>query len=360
VIAAAALAGCGGDAPSTPRAAATPAATPATTPSPTPTPTPEPTAVADAAPGRFFVDPRNHAVVQERQWRAEGRTADADRVHRIARQPTATWFSGEEEGLASTDPAAEAAGLRAVTLKARTLTQRATAAGRTAIIVAFNVPHRDCGSHSAGGARDAAAYARWIRALGQGIGPRKALVILEPDAVAAVADVGARCLPQPQVAERVGLLRAAVRELGRQHGVQVYLDGGNPGWVRPHGMADLMRRAGVAEADGFSVNVSNFKTTKDSVAYGDELGGLLGGSHYVVDTGRNGNGPYGGRSGPEWCNPPGRALGRAPTTHTGAERADAFLWIKQPGDSDGSCRDGEPPAGQWWPDYALELVRNAR
>ncbi|MGH3927116.1 MAG: hypothetical protein ACRDTT_30325 [Pseudonocardiaceae bacterium] len=36
---------------------------------------------------------------------------------------------------------------------------------------------------------------------------------------------------------------------------------------------------------------------------------------------------------------------------------DAFLWIKEPGDSDGSCRPGEPAAGAWWPDYALTLAR---
>ena len=77
-------------------------------------------------------------------------------------------------------------------------------------------------------------------------------------------------------------------------------------------------------------------------------------------TGRNGNGPYDGDGGPQWCNPPGRALGPAPTTRTGQPLADAFLWIKQPGASDGSCRPGEPSAGQWWPDYALALARNTR
>nr|ABK58684.1 unknown [Streptomyces fradiae] len=33
--------------------------------------------------------------------------------------------------------------------------------------------------------------------------------------------------------------------------------------------------------------------------------------------------------------------------------------IKRPGDSDGPCRGG-PEAGQWWPDYALGLARNAK
>ncbi|RKN54957.1 endoglucanase, partial [Streptomyces klenkii] len=82
---------------------------------------------------------------------------------------------------------------------------------------------------------------------------------------------------------------------------------------------------------------------------------LLGGAHFVIDTSRNGNGPYEGTDEP-WCNPPGRALGDAPTAGTGDPLVDAYLWIKRPGESDGECRGG-PPAGQWWPEYALALAR---
>jgi endoglucanase len=75
--------------------------------------------------------------------------------------------------------------------------------------------------------------------------------------------------------------------------------------------------------------------------------------HFVIDTSRNGNGPYGN----EWCNPPGRALGIPPTTDTGEELCDAFLWIKVPGESDGTGNGG-PRAGKFWPEYADELVNN--
>ncbi|NEE07199.1 glycoside hydrolase family 6 protein, partial [Streptomyces sp. SID7499] len=75
-----------------------------------------------------------------------------------------------------------------------------------------------------------------------------------------------------------------------------------------------------------------------------------------IDTSRNGNGPYtGGDPAESWCNPPGRALGEAPTTQTGDERVDAYLWIKRPGESDGDCKGG-PKAGAWWPEYALGLA----
>ena len=37
---------------------------------------------------------------------------------------------------------------------------------------------------------------------------------------------------------------------------------------------------------------------------------------------------------------------------------DAYLWVKTPGESDGTCNGG-PRAGQWWPEYALGLSRTA-
>jgi endoglucanase len=37
---------------------------------------------------------------------------------------------------------------------------------------------------------------------------------------------------------------------------------------------------------------------------------------------------------------------------------DGLLWIKAPGESDGSCNGG-PSAGTWWPEYALGLAERA-
>ena len=111
---------------------------------------------------------------------------------------------------------------------------------------------------------------------------------------------------------------------------------------------------------GFSLNVSNYVTTEANTAYGNDLSGLLGGKHFVIDTSRNGNGPYTGNDGaPTWCNPPGRAIGDVPSTTT-AQPLVAGYWIKAPGESDGACRPGAPPAGVWWPDYALGLVQGSQ
>ena len=40
--------------------------------------------------------------------------------------------------------------------------------------------------------------------------------------------------------------------------------------------------------------------------------------------------------------------------------AVAFLWIKEPGVSDGDCRPGEPKAGVFRPDYARRLIDQRR
>jgi endoglucanase len=109
----------------------------------------------------------------------------------------------------------------------------------------------------------------------------------------------------------------------------------------------------VGRAQGFSLNVSNFNATSDEVAYGESISARIGGKHFVIDTSRNGNGSDG-----QSCNPPGRALGTPPTAATGYPLVDAFLWIKIPGESDGPCQGG-PPAGTWWPAYALELAEDA-
>jgi endoglucanase len=94
-----------------------------------------------------------------------------------------------------------------------------------------------------------------------------------------------------------------------------------------------------------------------------------------------------------WCNAPGSGLGPRPTASTGAPLVDAYLWVKTPGESDGQCDAAggarawdysiytapgwptdaahqalfdplwgqyDPAAGQWFPQIALQLARNAK
>ncbi|MCM1972821.1 MULTISPECIES: glycoside hydrolase family 6 protein [Streptomyces] len=293
---------------------------------------------AAPAPGSpFWVDPGSPAAQQIELWQRQGRTEDAKLLRRIADRPAALWPTGESDP----GPAIRAA------------TAAAAAEGRTAVFVAYDIPHRDCGQHSAGGAPDADAYRRWIERFAQSLGGSKALVVLEPDAVAHMVD---GCTPGELHAEREQLLSEAIRRFKRQPHTKVYLDAGNPAWIKePEKLVEPLLRAGIAEADGFALNVSNFQTDEVTKEYGRVLSRRLDGKHFVIDTSRNGNGPLPG----VWCNPPGRALGSAPTTRTGDPVVDAYLWVKRPGESDGTCAGG-PPAGQWWPEYALGLARNAK
>ena len=118
-------------------------------------------------------------------------------------------------------------------------------------------------------------------------------------------------------------------------------------------MADRLARAG-ADAQGFALNVSNFRADPGLIAYGRAIASALGVAHFVIDTSRNGLGPDPSGA---WCNPSGRALGAAPAAST-EHRLDWNLWIKRPGESDGTCNGG-PRAGAFWPEYALGLATRA-
>src|ERR1700721_2830387 len=52
------------------------------------------------------------------------------------------------------------------------------------IFVAYNIPGRDCSQYSAGGAPSDAAYDAWIDSIKSALGDAKAVVMLEPDALA--------------------------------------------------------------------------------------------------------------------------------------------------------------------------------
>jgi endoglucanase len=288
----------------------------------------------------FWVNPDGNAARQVASLAKSGKDDDAEQIRKIAEQPTGEWIGPE-------NPEQEAKGF----------TEAADRAGRTALLVLYNIPHRDCGQYSQGGAADGNAYRAWIDGVATGIGDRATMVILEPDAVLHLVD---GCT-QPQFQEeRYSLLNYAITKLKSLKNTKVYVDAGNAGWGHPDQIFQPLQSAGVDKADGFAVNVSNFYSTQDSIAYGKQLSAKVGGKHFVIDTSRNGNGPYTGGSPDErWCNPPGRALGESPTTKTADPLVDAYLWVKRPGESDGTCKGG-PKAGQWWASYALKLAKASK
>ncbi|WP_405696227.1 glycoside hydrolase family 6 protein [Streptomyces sp. NBC_01185] len=254
---------------------------------------------------------------------------------RIAEQPAAVWFPAYNPG--------------AVTGQVRGVTAAAAAAGRTPVLVPYAIPDRDCGGASEGGAPGLDAYDAWMEEFAAGLGGGPVIVVLEPDAVA-LSD----CLTAGQRADRFASLARAGRTLHAANPrARVYFDGGHSGWHGAAKQAAALRAAGAATAgDGIFTNVSNFHSTADEAAYARRVLAALGGPPglgAVIDTSRNGNGaPAAG----DWCDPSGRALGRAPTTDTGLAGIDAYLWVKLPGESDG-CKGS---AGSFTPEYAYELA----
>jgi endoglucanase len=285
---------------------------------------------------RLYVDPASDAARSVAALQRSNPTA-ARAVARIAGAPEAYWVGGNDAVDVRGQVGVYVAAVRAV--------------GALPLLVAYNIPDRDCGGYSSGGARTPADYRAWIRAFADGIGSGPAAVILEPDSLASVA-----CLTDAARDARFGLLSDAVGVLTAR-GVTVYLDGGNSHWMPAATMATRLAAAGVARARGFALNVSNFDVTADEASYGQQIDQAMGQqAHFVVDTSRNGLGPEAGR---DWCNPPGRALGSPPTAVTGNPLADAYLWVKHPGESDGTCHGG-PAAGAWWSSYAIGLAERAR
>jgi endoglucanase len=274
----------------------------------------------------IYVDPDSSAARAVEDATGEQR----DAFELLATTPTAIWLLPEAH------PVDEIASY------VDGIERAAEAAGAVPLLVVYGIPSRDCGQFSAGGL-DAQTYPTWIQAIADGIDGRETVLILEPDSLALAPDCGIEQQATSALREAVGILDV--------DGTTIYLDGGHSNWLPADTMARLLQEAGVAEVRGFVTNVSNYNDTASERTYGERLSGLLGGAHYVIDVGRNGNGSNG-----EWCNPSGRAIGATPTGVDDGTPLDATLWIKNPGESDGTCNGG-PPAGDWWPEAALSLVR---
>jgi len=293
---------------------------------------------------KLFVDPEANVVLKANFLR-KTEPDKAALLDKIAKQPQALWMGEWNSNI-----------YRA----AAHFVDRAMADGSVAVIIAYNIPHRDAAAveagvgASAGGLASKEKYQRWIRDVYAGTANRPVVIVLEPDALP-----GVNSLPPALQEERFFLFNDAVKVLRQNAQAAVYIDAGHAKWVPAPEMAERLKKAGVEHASGFSLNTSNYRSTEECVAYGKEISALIGGKHFIVDTSRNGAGPYNEAKNETetWCNPPGRKIGRPPTTDTGEALVDGFLWLKRPGESDGECERGEPKAGVFWLEQALDYAK---
>ncbi|GAB2591279.1 hypothetical protein GCM10027168_25720 [Streptomyces capparidis] len=287
---------------------------------------------APRADSAFYVDPQTQAARWVAANPGDGRMPVIR--DRIASVPAARWFTTTNTS----------------TIRSEVSSYVGAAAnvGKIPILVVYDMPNRDCGGPSGGGAPSHTAYRQWIDELSAGLAGRPATIVLEPDVLALMSN----CMNSGQQAETVASMAYAGKKL-KQGSAQakVYFDAAHSTWLAPSEMANRLRRADIANsADGISTNVSNYNRTANEVSYAKSVLGALGNSRLraVIDTSRNGNGP----AGSEWCDPSGRALGTPSTTNTGDAQIAAFLWVKLPGEADGCIA----PAGQFVPQRAYELA----
>lgn len=216
------------------------------------------------------------------------------------------------------------------------------------VFVIYNLPNRDMGHYSKGGSNDEKNYMVFLESFCKAIGDLDPIIIYEPDALP-----HSTLMKKRQASVRHKLMQRGLDYITHNCNARVYVDLGHSNWLEPEVAGKLLNSVSNDKVRGFSCNVSNFRSTKESMTWALRVSEYASNKRFVIDTSRNGNGPYGN----DWCNPPGRALGEPPTTKTGEDLCDAFLWIKVPGESDGKANGG-PRAGRFWPAYADELVEN--
>ena len=400
------------------------------------------TAVAGAATGMQFYAPKpdKGALAQVSDLLSQQDKTDANLIREMTSESHAVWFTG---------------GTSAEVQREVNKTVNAAAGQHSvAVLVAYDVPFRDCGQYSAGGTLNTADYLAWIDGFARGIGSSRAVVLLEPDGLGIIpynTDINGNaewCRPDlsgtgltPAAANRARYdqIGGAVTRLEQQPNVSVYLDGTHSAWLGVGDIAQRLVKAHIANAQGFFLNVSNYQFTQNSVQYGTWIsdciasgnfagcpnqywnGGpdgtmiasLLGAwtgvalsnygvwsdtasdpalntsginarfstpgtTHFVIDTSRNGLGPWKptrvvsgsrrtGATHPVVVSVLGRPRTRAMRSST------RTFGSKVPGESDGSCSRGvsgstidpewggtvDPAAGAWFPQQALQLAQLA-
>jgi cellulose 1,4-beta-cellobiosidase len=322
--------------------------------------------------------------------------AEAARIRKLASYPTAVWLDSIARVSTVSQHLAAAA-------------RQQAAAGKPVVpvFVIYDLPVRDCAAKASSGELGPHDEQRYQREYIDGIAAQlrahatqKVAVIVEPDSLANLAtNLGLeRCAAAAPLYRRN--VAYAISKLS-QPNVAVYLDAAHGGWLGWKRNLDKMveiwgevltAAGGAQRIRGFAVNVSNYNPTRvangrrggpnepgpDETAYVADLALALdrvgiAGKGFIIDTSRNGR--VGIRSSSaNWCNIHGAGLGERPGVAP-VPSFDANLWIKIPGESDGTsdpaaprfdanCASKDaapqaPEAGQPFVPYLVDLVKNA-
>ncbi|HVV52567.1 MAG TPA: glycoside hydrolase family 6 protein [Polyangia bacterium] len=386
----AALAGCAG-----PTGEARPAETPAVSPVPVPTTPAAPAGENPFLGARLYVNPDYVRAVQALEL---AHPRDAALLKKMEPLPTAIWLSW----IADTRELPR-------TLDDARRQQQADGRPVVPVFVVYDLPGRDCAAEASAGelAPDAAGEARYqhefidaIAAAFRAHPDQRVVAVLEPDSLSnLVTNLDRpRCHAAAAIYKRG--IAYAISKLSLPN-VFLYLEAAHAGWLgfpKNIGRAAALYKevltmgGGPERVRGFALDVSNYdpavdpaKTPRDRTsAASDETGyaadlaralGQLGvtGKRFVIDTGRDGQ-AYIRSVASSWCNVRGAGLGERPRAAP-SPLVDAYLYIKVPGESDGTsdpnaprfdqtcagddATPGAPQAGKMFDAYLIDLLKNA-
>jgi endoglucanase len=288
------------------------------------------------------------AYEQMRSYQRQGRITKANLVARIANTSRGVWFGR------FTSPH--------FTEKVKNFLNCAQwmQPGSVPVMDVLRAQSSQCNPHyKAGGVAEDKRTMKWYRDFAAAVGNARVIIAYEPDSIGTIS-----CLARSRRAARKRLLRYGVDVLSKLPNATIYLEGTASDWKSPAFTAKMLRYLGIAKVRGFMVNVTHFDWTINNIRYGNKVSRKLHGKPFVVSTSYNGRGPVHFRAKNRrvinvFCNVRYRGLGPAPTTSTGFNKVDAFLWLNRPGISGAGNCNGAPKNGAWWPARGLMFAKYA-
>ncbi|RQM30334.1 hypothetical protein B5M09_012669 [Aphanomyces astaci] len=199
-------------------------------------------------------------------------------------------------------------------------------------IVIYGLPHKDCtdGYSRDGKNEDSAKYKTWVQSLVSRVGSKEVVYVLEPDAIGLLSN--SPCAKQSKYLENLKLALGLISS-GNPN-AKVYVDVAT--WSERDEATKVLNDLKTAgRLHGITINTSNYKSNVQLTAACEYYSGATGGLHCVFDTSRN----YRGSVEDEWCNSRSAGIGAPPGSDTGHPLVDFNLWLKVPGESDGTCKD---------------------
>ncbi|MGH8891413.1 MAG: glycoside hydrolase family 6 protein [Acidothermaceae bacterium] len=217
--------------------------------------------------------PDKGAIEQVKSLLRNHDLSDALSIAQMASTPQAVWFTS--------------GGPLDVQKQVHETVVRASRVRDVPVLVAYNVPGRDCSQYSSGGAGSDPAYQAWIDGFVKGLGNSRAIVIVEPDGLANLPSDCPAAYPGQDVAAltagRIADIKYAAESIeNNDRNSLVYLDAGHSAW---HSVADISTRleqAGVSDVQGFSLNTSNYQYTANLDFYGTWISDCLTYTEKVV------------------------------------------------------------------------------